>query len=160
LEINIGSGLVRSALFDQFANDFDHLGNVLGRKRLKSWAQKTQAVHVFVEGPDIPIGDGAVVLPLLGCPPDYFIVDIGKVAYVGNLVVKTQKVAVNHVEYNGGARVSYMAQVIHGDPAHVHAYPSRLQRNEFLLFPGQSVIDLQCHRWKISPCALFETTEK
>lgn len=69
------------------------------------------------------------------------VIDIGYVAYIGDLVPKVTEVADNHVEADKGPPVPDVAVVIDGDAADIHADFPGLDGLELFLFPCEGIVD-------------------
>ena len=73
------------------------------------------------------------------------IVDVGKVAHIGNLKTLETQQADHDVKNNHGPGMTDMTTVINGDPADIDAHLRRIQRvKRFFLF-GLRIIYFQGH---------------
>jgi len=134
--IDVVARLVGHALGDQFGDEADHLGDVLGGLRFQVGSVDAESVHVDIELVDEAIGEFCGGGVLFGRPVDDLVVDVGEVADIGHPQAAIAEIADDHVEGEGGAGVSYMAVVVRGDAAHIELDMSRFERLERLFLPG------------------------
>ncbi|MNZ84548.1 hypothetical protein D3C78_1033100 [compost metagenome] len=120
-----------------------HAGNMTSSARLDVWTQHAQARLVLVHGCDHALDQGFERLAVLVGAADDLVVDVGDIAYVGQLVAALAQPAGDHVERHHHPRMADMAEVIDGHAAHVHANLVADQRLEVFLGLAQRVVDLQ-----------------
>ena len=98
---------------------------------------------IFLHSPNKTGGqrfDGFVVFLR---PFDYFIVDVGDIAYVSHIETARAKPPLHHIEYHHHASMAEMAIVVNGHAADIHFYLAGYERNKFLFFPGKRVMDFK-----------------
>src|SRR5262249_21785295 len=92
------------------------------------------------------LGHRARRLPLIRCALDDLVVDVGEVLDEGHPEPFAPEVAIDDVEHDRAARVADVAEVVHGDPAHVDPHLARPDRDEVLLPAGERVVDPKRHQ--------------
>ena len=106
----------RQHLFDEF----DHLGDRLGRPDILTRRQHPQRGHVLAEQGDLAIAELAPVDTVARGALEQRIVDVGDVLHVMHVVTEVQPQPMNQVERQIGGRVAQMSRVVRRDPADVH----------------------------------------
>ena len=76
---------------------------------------------------------------------DDLVVDIGDVHDVGQIEALVDQIAAEQVLEGEGAKISDVDEVVYRGAAGIHAEFSALQRDHFLSFLGQSVVESQSH---------------
>ena len=111
-----------------------------GGTRLDVGRGHAQASHVGRHG----VGIEARNLggrPPLGQPlANDLVVDIGDVVHIAHVKAARAQVAHDHVERNRSARVTNVAEIVHGHAADVDGDLARLERLEFHLLLGPGVV--------------------
>ena len=139
------AALVGQALVLQAADHGQHLRHVFGGARLMRGAFDAQGVGVLVQRVDHAVGQRTNGLAVLHGTTDDLVVDIGDVAHIGHAISAGPKPALHHVESDHGARVSQVAQVVHGHAAHIHAHMARFDWRKRFQCTRQRVVDTQTH---------------
>src|SRR5215813_1111397 len=145
LEVHVALQDVSDAPSDQPLDEGDHLGNVLGRLRLHVGGVDPDGGHVLLVFRDVALRDGRGGHALLVGSPDDAVVHVGVVLDEGDFVVAEAEVAPHHVEDHGAPCMPDVTEIVHGDPAHVHARLAGHEGHEVLLAPGERVEDAQGH---------------
>ena len=109
---------------------------------LESAPGNTEPLHVFVVGLNILLRYFLGSDALLFRTVDNLVIDIRKVSYIGDLVSLADKVVADHVKSNSPAGMAKMGMVVYRDPAGVEQHYAGLDRNKFLFFSGQGVVEL------------------
>jgi len=116
---------------------------VLGGPRLRISRPDTEGLHVPTVSDYEALGQSGGIDILLLRPGDDFVIDVGEVLDVLDLVAGVSQVAADDVEDHRPAGVTEVAQVVDRHPADIHSHFPRSDGNE-LLFPSfESVVDLQ-----------------
>ena len=118
-------------VLDHLLDDVD----IFGRFRVDIGRSDIEARGVFFVFLDIPAADGQVIGAFLVGFVDDFVVDIGEILDVGDLIAQVLEPPAQHVERADGAGVADMDIVIDGWPAGVDFDFSRFDGGEFLFFP-------------------------
>ena len=93
----------------------------------------------------VVLGQCERVLSGLAGAVDDFVVDIGEIGHVGDLVSQVLEVAPNHVEDNCAHCVADVGIGIDRGSADIHAHTPLLQRLERLDFAAEGIEYAQCH---------------
>ena len=80
-----------------------------------------------------------------GCVADDFVVDIGDVHHVADVIPALPQKTVEQVDCNKRPEVSDVTIVVNRRPARIHADPVGLQRLEFFNLCGECVVEAQSH---------------
>src|SRR5690606_41767069 len=112
---------------------------------LPIWTQYVQARLVFMHGGDHALDQRFEGFTILLRTTDDLVVDVGDIAYIGDVIAAMTQPARHHVERHHYPRVTDMAEVIDGHAAHVHAHLIAHQRRESVLGLAQGVVDRQRH---------------
>ena len=131
------------AFFDERFNQGNHAGHGIGGARLFVRRQAAQRRFVFVHGVGEAGGEVGDGLAVFGGAGDDFVVDVGDVAHVMQLIAQRAQVAGDGVENDHHARMADVAVVVHGHAADVHADFACVQRAEEFFLPAQAVVKLQ-----------------
>ncbi len=143
--IDIAAAGVGAAASDQTLHQGDDLADMLGRLRLDRRFQQAEGRHIFVKGADKLFGEeGAVDAAFVGAIDD-FVVDVGVVADIGDVISGKLQIAVDDVKDDVGAGMTDMAVVINSNAADVHADVSRPQRHKLFFAATQGIIKTQRH---------------
>nr|GEU28296.1 hypothetical protein [Tanacetum cinerariifolium] len=134
--------LVRQVFPFQLLDQRQHLRHVLGGARHQRGRQDAQRARVLVHVAGKAAGQLRDGLAVFHGAADDFIVDIGDVARVRDVVTGRQQPAVHHVERHHHAGVADVAVVINGHAADIHADFASLDGNECLLVTRQRVVNL------------------
>ncbi len=105
-----------------------------------------ERVRILVHETDEAVGQLADGFAVFVRAPDDLVVDVGDVAYVGEVKAAGPQPALDHVEDDENARMTQMAVVIDGHATDVHANLTRLDGDKFLLFPHKGIVDFQHFR--------------
>ena len=132
------------AFGDEGLHEFNHAGNGSGGARLDIRTLAAERRFVFVHGVNEARGEGVNRLAIFMGTGDDFVVDVGDVAYVFEVVAERAQVAGDGVEDDHDAGVADVAVVIDGHAADVHADFAGFARDEGFFLPGQAVVKLQC----------------
>src|SRR5487761_1932702 len=135
--------LISKALRLQHFDDFLHAVDEFRGAGLVIGFLHAQGRRVLVHVADEALSQLADAFPVLNSAADDLVVDVGDVAYVGDIEAGGAQPALHHVEYQHEARMAQMAVIVDSDAAHVHAHPARLDRDEILLAAGEGVVYLQ-----------------
>src|SRR5690606_33229041 len=133
------------ALVDQGLDHAEHAVDMFAGPRLLIRTQHAQAALVLVHGGDHALGQLLEAFAILGSTADDLVVDVGDVAYVGQVVTTVAQPAGYHIEGHHDPGMADMTEVIHGHAADVHAHLVVHKRTQRLLGLAQGVIDLQGH---------------
>ena len=98
-----------------------------------------------MHGIDHAIGEGPNGFTVFNSTLDDFVVDVGDVANVCDLVAAGFEPALNNIKGHIGASVSDMTQVIHRHAANIHADMASLCGREIGNSAGQRVVNAQAH---------------
>ena len=88
---------------------------------------------------------GFIVDPFLVGPVDDLVVDVREVADIGDLISAVSKIAIDHVEDDGGPGMADMAEVVDRDPADIHPHLILLEGNKILFLSCQRVVNANRH---------------
>ena len=139
--IDVALGGVSVPLGDQCFDNTDDPADMVGGLRLHRRPGQAKAIHILIKSLNIPVGDRTVISPLLIGAIDNFVIDVGIVADVGNIVAGIFQVAKDDIERHAGAGMADMAIIINGYPADVHPDRAGGQRNKKLFFTGEGVVN-------------------
>jgi hypothetical protein len=93
----------------------------LGGARLVVGAGDTELLAILVHRRDEAFGERVDRLAILGGAPDDLVVDVGDVAHVREAVATVPQIAAHDVEHEQHACMTDVHEVVHGEPAYVHA---------------------------------------
>ena len=129
----------------QFANEVEHLPNVLCGTRLVRRRLDTQRSDVFMHGAghlvgQLPNGDAS-----LDRTTNDLVVDVGDVPNVSHPIARHLQPTLDHIEGHHHARMTDMAEVVNGHAADVHADLPGRQGHKRLDLTRQAVKKTQTH---------------
>ena len=136
---------IGESLCGQFGDEVGHLGNVLGRAHDHLGRLEAQRLHVLAKGLLVFLGVLADADALLGRVADDFVVHVGDVHHVLELVAALPQKAPQQVHEDESAEVADVAVVVHRRAAGIHADKVVLLRLKLLHLGGQRVEQSQCH---------------
>ena len=139
-------GAVGETLFLKPLDEMRHLLNVVGGADQKLRMLDVQGIRIFQESflvlGGVLLDTDAVARRVA----DDFVIHVGDVHHVLQLVAALQQEAPQRVHHDEGAEVADVSVVVNRWPAGVHADQVVFQRAELLDFCGQSVKELKRHR--------------
>ena len=126
---------------DQLFSEFNNFCDMVRRARLHIRAQNVQRIKIFVHFGDHAIHQRHKAFAIFIGAFDDFVVDIGNVAHILQLIAEETQIARNHVKSNKGTPVTDMTEIVNGDSTHVHADFPGVNRLKFLFLACQSIED-------------------
>jgi len=143
-EIHVAvGGLVGQAVGFQLADEAQHLGHVLGGPGFVGGLLHAQGGGILIHGRDEAVGQLADGLAVFHGPTDDLVVDVGDVADVGHVQTAGPQPAIDGIEYHQHPGVAQVAEIVNRHAADIHFHLAGFNGDEFLLFPGDGVIDFQ-----------------
>ena len=140
-------GLVGMAPFDELADEGDHRRHVVRRAGFDRRFETSKSADIAVKGDngvgrEVPDPDA----PFQGRCVD-LVVDIRDVAHIRDMLVTevVAQQAEENIEDHQRPGVAKMNEVVDGWPAHVESGRSRLDGNQSLLAPGESIVERKRH---------------
>ncbi|RMS09536.1 hypothetical protein ALP71_05817 [Pseudomonas coronafaciens pv. garcae] len=128
-------------LVDQGLDHGVHAGNMVGGTRFHVRLEDVEARLVLMHRIDHARRQGIERLTVITRTVDDLVVNVGDVAYIGQLITAETQPAGDQIERDHAAPVAQVAVVIHGHPADIHAYLVAIQRFENFFALGERVVD-------------------
>ena len=150
-EINVALDLVRMAAIDEFLDEPDHLGDLLGCARAHIGVLHVHGVHIVKEGLRIFSGNLGCAAALFVGLLDDLVINVGDIGDELHVEAAPGEVAADDVEADERTGVADVDVVVHGGTAHVHADLPVLKRLERHLLAKFGVVDLK-HLHSCSMC--------
>ena len=144
-EVHVPAGVVREPLVHESADEGDDFGDVLRRERVYIRLQDVELVGVAEIFLHVPLGDDAIVDPLLVRLGDDLVVDIGEILDVRHVVALEPEVPPYHVARDEGEHVPDMRPVLDGHAAEVNSDLAGAHRRELFLPRAERIVDLESH---------------
>ncbi|MNE72982.1 hypothetical protein D3C80_1689640 [compost metagenome] len=153
IEKHFAAGLIGMTTGNQFFDDVDHLGNVIGGTRLDCRLKIAECCNILMKllgGLFRHRMDGIIewqVRVITQRTRIDLVVNVSDVACIGNVVftVDIPQYTIQHVEHDHRARIADMSKIIHGRAADIHAHVLFINRRKSSLFAGQGVVKFQVH---------------
>ena len=144
IHITIGHP-VSQALAFELTNQAGHLRHKVGGTRFVLGPLDAQRIGVLVQGVNHALGQGPQGLAVVHRALDDFVVDVGDVAHIFDLVAAGFEPALHHIKGHHGAGVAQVAQVVDRHAAHIHAHHTRRDRRKGFHRPGERVVNAKGH---------------
>ena len=94
-----------------------------------------------MHGLDKTRGQVVIVLVVFIGALDDLVIDIGNIAYIGDIITPVAQIARDRIKNHQHPCVSEMAQVVHRHAADIHFHSAFFNRLENFLFTGLAVVD-------------------
>ncbi len=129
--------------FNQPADHGYHVVNMSGRTRLDVGLQDAEFCRIIIHrgnefGGEVADCDASLVRTI-----DDLVVDIGDIAHIGDIEAGSAQPAVDHIEHHHHARMAQMTIIVDGHAAYIHTDLAGHNRNEYLLFTSEGVVDFE-----------------
>ncbi len=120
---------------------------MLGRAWLDGRRQATERRNVVLEIPVRLFGQFTDRNSAFGGARIDLVIDVGDVAHIGDMLfaVDMAQQAKQHVEYDNGARVADVSEVIDRWSADIHAYTRGIDRRQCPLLACQRIVKPEFH---------------
>ena len=149
--IYVAVKLIGIAFINKGLHNIKNFLHMLGNARVNMRAAYVQLIHYFKISVDITPADVAPLHAFLVGRVDDFIVNIGKILHMQNVIAfMLQKTADNVPGYKG-ARIADMGMVVRRNTANIHIGFARMQRHKFFFLFGERIINFNSH----SNCSLI-----
>ncbi|CCJ97232.1 hypothetical protein BN130_3809 [Cronobacter malonaticus 507] len=132
---------IRMAACDQLLNDFNNFRNMLRRARLAVRAQNIQRIEIFVHLGDHAVHQRHKIFAILVRAFNNFVVNIGNVTHVFQLIAEKTQVARHDVKRDKRAAMADVTEVVNGNTTHVHADFPGMDRLKFLFLATHGIED-------------------
>ena len=139
MEVDTVVRLVGVTFVDKVLRDTNHVVNVFRASRIDISPQDVQGVHVLVIGLNVLLNQGLPVsIEFVGSVND-FVVNIGEILHIMNIVTACLKPTMNQIERQVAPSMTKMTAVVYGDTTYVHGHLS-----------GSSVVKFTFSRRRVS----------
>ena len=126
-------------LFDQCEN-FIHM---LSCTRFKIRTQYAKTVYILMHGIDESPGQILNAFIILDRPGNYFVIDIGNIADIGDLIASAAEIARDQVKYNHYPGMTDVAEIIDRHSTDVDTYLTGDDWCKWLLLSSQTIINFK-----------------
>ena len=127
--------------FDQLFGDVDNFVDMVGGTRLAVRTLNIQGVEIFVHFRDHTIHQRNKAFAIFVRTLDDFVVDVGDVTHVFQVVAQKTQVARDNVESNKGTAMADMTEIVNRNTTHVHADFPGMDRFKFLFLARHCIKD-------------------
>ena len=122
-----------------------HLRHVFSRARLQRGRLNVERADVLVHGCNHLVRQGADGDAAFNGAFDDFVVNIGDVAHIDDLVAADLEPALHHIKRHHHAGMTDMAQVIDSHAAHIHANLAGNEGRKIFYGTRQRVVNAKAH---------------
>ncbi|GAS70066.1 hypothetical protein NGUA39_04215 [Salmonella enterica] len=109
--------------------------------RFQVRAQNIQRIEIAMHFRNHTINQRDKALAVFIRALDDFVVDIGNVAHIFQLIAEEAQITRNDIERNESTSVANMTEIVNGNTTHVHADFPGMNRFEFLFLARQCIKD-------------------
>ena len=139
-EVYVAAGRVSVLFIHQVCDGIDDGGDLLGGPGVDVGALHVQSVHGPEEFSDVLFGQFFNADTPFLSPLNYFVVDVGEILDVTDLVTQMLKVAAQYVKDYIAERVSHMGVGVGSHPTNVHLDGLTVGGNEVLRLTGKRIV--------------------
>ena len=126
---------------DQLLGDLNDFMNMVGRTRLAIRAQNIQGIKILVHFGDHAIHQRDKAFAIFISTFNDFVVDVGDVAHILQVIAQEAQVAGHHVERDKGTAMADMTEIVNRNTTHVHADFPGMDRFKFLFLARHCIKD-------------------
>ena len=130
---------VSMAFGDQLLGDLNDLRNMVRCARLAVGTQNIQRVKIFVHFGNHAIDQRDKAFAVFISALNDFVVDIGDIAHVLQLIAEKTQIARHDVKGDEGTSMADMTEIVNGNTTHVHADFPGMDRFKFLFLARQCI---------------------
>ena len=135
------AALIGQAFVFQRTDEVEHFLHVFGGAGFFGRSKHAEGIAVFVHGSNVTIRQLLNGFTTLVGAVNDFVVDIGNVAHVLDLITLCHQPAVDHIEHDHDPGMAQVTEVVNGHPADVHTHLPRMNRLQRSFFTSEGVID-------------------